>query len=457
MVIQKLLSLLIIIVAGFLPVAAVQANDANTLDRPVFRMGCLGDLSYDHFRYAESIYRPLLASLGYHLELIGMSTEETIRQLNDNTLDGECGRTKFFFTGENRSYVKIDHAIHQLYLASWVASSKLTENRDKPRRQMRVGYSRQIYSIRDSISGMGFGSVTALESRSEGLAALVAGRIDTWIDYDTGFGAKTDGALGENVEVQNVLRTEPIYPVLASHRLSMMEEIEAILPDFQERAASNFELYPPVQSQQTSFDSNVQFACHLAPDVPLRRRLESSLSQSFATLGYGFDMATMPTAREEQELLSGRIDGSCARGPAFFKNHPTQVVKVDFTIGGVEYQLWTNKSIEKELTLEQLIAGEYSIGFARGATVLEELLHEVPDHRKIRHNSPRDALKFLAANRMDVLIEYKESIETSLAMLSIDRPLYMNSVIFRMEVNPALRVGLESIANPLAEAMQMVY
>lgn len=457
MVIQTLFRLLVVLVAAFLPVTAVQADDANTLNLPVFRMGCLGDPSYNHFRYADSIYRPLLASLGYHLELIGMSTEDTVSQLNDNTLDGECGRTKSFFTGKNRSYVKIDYAIHQLYLASWVASSKLKEVRGRPRGQMRAGYSRQIYSIRDSISGMGFESVKTFKSRPEGLAALVAGQIDTWIDYDTGFGVKKDGDLGEDIEVQSVLRTEPAYPVLASHRLSMMKEFEAALPDFQERAASNFELYPPVKSQHSRFDSSVKFSCHLKPDVPLRRRLESGLRLSFATLGYGFDMTTMPMSREEQELLSGRIDGSCARGPAFFRNRPNQVVKVDFSIEGVEYQLWTNKSIKKELTLEQLISGQYSIGFARGATVLEELLHEVPDDRKIRYNSSRDALKFLAANRMDVLIEYKESVETSLAMLSIDRPLYMNGVIFRMKINPALRLGLESIANPLAETLKVVY
>lgn len=124
-------------------------------------------------------------------------------------------------------------------------------------------------------------------------------------------------------------------------------------------AASSASQFPVSQSSavQSSHRTNakVHFSCLAPASTPEFNRLNKVYGETFAQLGYGFQMTALP----EHEILAGfntqRFDGDCARIPQYFNPYfaynydviPTSVQQMDVNVYG--------ESGLRELKFRQLV------------------------------------------------------------------------------------------------------
>ncbi len=199
------------------------------------------------------------------------------------------------------------------------------------------------------------------------------------------------------------------------------------------------------------------FSCQLAPTLPLFQRLDKLYQEGFARLGYQFEMVFQPNVRSVHSASMGHTDGTCFRVAAFADNSKAKnLVRVDSGVAVIEFGVWIAKERMQQLDIPTLLAGDYRIGYIRGAWLIEQMLEKRSNlHLNIGIETPQSGVGMLHGGRIDAYIDHNYQVEDTLSYMANNQlRLLPSSVGFALEeVYPYLNKKHERLVEPLRRAL----
>lgn len=199
------------------------------------------------------------------------------------------------------------------------------------------------------------------------------------------------------------------------------------------------------------------FSCQLAPTLPLFQRLDKLYQEGFARLGYQFEMVFQPNVRSVHSASMGHTDGTCFR-VAEFAGSPTaqNLVRVDRRVAVLEFGVWIAKESMQHLDMPALLAGEYRIGYIRGAWLIERMLAKRSNlHLNSGIETPQSGVGMLYGGRIDAYIDHNYQVEDTLSYMAKNHlRLLPSSAGFALEaVYPYVNKKHEKLVEPLRRAL----
>ncbi|GAA5317827.1 MAG: hypothetical protein AseanaTS_30340 [Candidatus Pelagadaptatus aseana] len=407
------------------------------------------------YQYALGIYSRFFDRHGYDFEMVSAGPAEIVRLLSSGEVDGDCARAESF--GERMGslpLIKTEEPLRQAYIGAWTTKQKWRPDllNVEHRSTLRFGFVRGIIFLQQLTSSMGFDQVVELDSTEQGVEQLKAGKIDVWLDYEAVFGGVRSQSLDHDIRLVGALASLPVYPYL-------LQQHRELVPLLSDEIAMLARQEPYQHHRKKVGDEGggrgrpIVFVCSLAREVPVYDQIYSNYSQAFAALGYRFEMIHLPILRAEAELLSNRVDGSCGRAADFFKIWP-EIVKVAEPVMPVTIQAWS-RNVSLQVGGRDSFRGKgYRVGVVRGTHTIKHLLMQYGQKHLIHVTSPIIGMKMLAAGRLDIFVDSATSVRSVVQRMGINQPLYMVGNLHHLDVYPALRPGLEALAQPLARELK---
>jgi polar amino acid transport system substrate-binding protein len=134
-------------------------------------------------------------------------------------------------------------------------------------------------------------------------------------------------------------------------------------------------------------------------------QIEQQLTQAYRAIGYQLNIQYLPAERSLKMSSQGKFDGELFRIAAVGQRYP-QLLQVPVALARVELCAFVKAGREHEFGLWQQDT-TLRIGFVRGFKMAE--LYEVAGHTTIV-NTPGQAVQMLQQNKIDLLLEDRQSL-----------------------------------------------
>lgn len=192
---------------------------------------------------------------------------------------------------------------------------------------------------------------------------------------------------------------------------------------------------------QTPAHKKILFSCGAtSPDNPLYKTVEATYRQAFAQMGYEFSMITSPNLKRSlAEARYGGSDGDCGRLKFLNDLIPnSHLIRVDVKVLETSLSAWSYNPNLHINSAEAIKADNLSLGYTRGALIVEHYLSQHPLPQAQIANTPETAIKMLLAKRFDLLIISSDIMAVELKRLQLEGKLHNVGVLERYDVYPYL-------------------
>ncbi len=400
------------------------------------------------YQYIDSIIRPVLSKAGYSVSITQYTPKQALDLLQNQKVDGDCGRVPVFNQVTNLNLIRVDPAFRNGTLAIWGRQALYDQLRDNPS-SIKVGFLANTAQEPRLLKSLGYEDNQGYDSINNMVDALLDGDIDVLITYGATMVGREQQLQQAGIKKLRHLMTFPVHLFLQPRHRSIAQQLSKAISEYKSQTPYVLFGDDPLPSLR---ENTILFSCAVPQKHPQFDELEQFYRQVFNLLGYGFTMASVPRAREVAELNSGRVDGTCGRTALPpFSNHP-HLIQIATPIGRHRPQVLTNHFQQQIQSLKDLDPDK-TLAYVRGSEGLSDQ-HFPAGLKRIPVTNADIAIKMLAAGRIDYFIDTPLTIEASLKRLSINRPLYHSSVMQQAEYFPFLHKRHSNLVGPMAEQMR---
>lgn len=183
--------------------------------------------------------------------------------------------------------------------------------------------------------------------------------------------------------------------------------------------------------------------------------MEALYRDSFAAIGYEFEMVSKPPLRSLAEANSGITDGECARVANYNAADPKSPLKrVDVMIAKTNLDAWSYDNTIKFDGVASLLTNNYKIAYGKGTVAMALLLSRFPLNHVQEVNSIELGIKMLARKRFDVLISPSAIFKYELSRTSVETKLYFVGTLMVLEGYPYLHERYHHLIPTLTEELR---
>lgn len=352
------------------------------------------------YQYIRSITSPVFKNHGYTLTIKNYSNKETLKNIKNRTLDGDCGRPAFFNKRFGLNLHKVEPAFRTAVLALWAiektAAAVTPEN-------LRVGHLTSATLFAESARQAGYTNLKAFNSYKAMLSALKNKSIDSIATYEAAIHPHQDKY---NLIKIKQLAALPIFLYLQPDLKHLSNDLAKAISQRKTVAPYSVNTNQPLPTKRNN--NEMIFGCSSSKNSQIFKTAESFYGSVFKEMGYTLTMVALPRAREIAELNKGILDGTCARGnyPPF--NQSANLIKLKTPIATVTYEVIATTPQPPFQHPADIPKGK-RIAFVRGSPIADKLLEKHPAKNRIPVTNVDIGMKMLAARRIDYYVDFYES------------------------------------------------
>ncbi len=397
--------------------ATTQASKSSfsTDTRPTITFVCEPRPNQPNYNDALNYLTGVFDELGYRYIQKHENAKEAIRQLKAGEVDGDCGRLNGFaeMAGLADDYVPLDPVYVHASFSSWYLKRPTA-----PRDRLRVGYNSNAILLEKHLREMGFEQLFPITKQADLTQLVIDGELDMVINYDGAMDFAADNIDSKALKQTNSFMTQPVRPYI--HK-SLAQKLSKDWPAAAKKSLEAIKTPYEVTAIPAKVKGKVTFSCSLVPNNNLFRYLDHYYSKMFRSLGYEFQLVSMPRTRETHELSKGSIDGSCGRTIAH-QSQQANVIRVNTPIIASHIRVWSRNPGHEIESLEELSPSS-TLVLVRGTSILDNKLKSFKG-QVVHAANMATAVKMLAAGRVDYLIGFELTFQNSIAGAVIQSPIY---------------------------------
>lgn len=408
---------------------------------------CLSSDDMPDYQYLLEILQQALKGTGYSPSLTTVDHAAGIEALRRGEVAGDCGRTEAFGESmQDTGLIQVKPAFRSARFALWGEG----EQPGDPS-QLRVGVMATVMPLKELAVNLGYTNTRVYPSLEEMLRAYNRRELDLIGVYEATL-SHYHLHHRRPLQPQQQLTSVPVYVFLHPSQKPLETMISAAV---QQRI--NEAPYRPFQHEELPrlTQNTIVMSCSLPPASPLYQRATRYYKRAFEALGYRLKIVALPRARENAELLAGRIDATCGRRQALERVAPGRVVRIDLPVAGVQSELWSRQPGLQFSGLEQLPANT-PIAYVRGTIEERALLERLPHLKVSAITDTAIGLKMLSAGRIDFFLGESTSISSAMDNLTLETPLFAVNSLLKTDAFPYLHVRHQSLAPAFTEQLKLV-
>lgn len=202
--------------------------------------------------------------------------------------------------------------------------------------------------------------------------------------------------------------------------------------------------------------SQITFSCYAEEKTEFFPVLFELYQQAFDNLGYSFAMRSINLAKANNAQRFGRLDGMCARTLDFsMTDSAKSMVRIDTLLSANSTRLWTHSTQLQKLSIEEIISGNYTVGFVRNHAAAASAVQQLGILNYRSPNSFTQLIDLLENNRLDYIILIDAEVKMLNPLLG-PRPL-LKGVELKISLSyPYLHQRHSHLAEPLAAQLQQI-
>lgn len=209
-------------------------------------------------------------------------------------------------------------------------------------------------------------------------------------------------------------------------------------------------------TESNSDKPRINCSCYVEEQTEFYPVLFELYRQAFAALGYEFSMQSINLAKANSAQRLGRMDGMCARTLEYGRTDSAKdMLLVDTLLSADASYLWTHKPELQSLSIDEVISGDYRVGFVRNHAAAQQAVEEFYIQNYRSPNSYRQLLELLDADRLDFIILINAESKMLTPLLG-SRPLLKASRLTPHLSYPYLHKRHKQLAGPLARQLNKI-
>lgn len=422
---------------------AAETDASNSEVGSLVRIGCLSHSDMSDARHLSSIIEPVFQRHGIGVRIEKMSPREIESGLRDGSLDGDCARGKGF-ADDHPDMFAVEPAFRTGYIVVWGRDESIS----KPLWQQVLGYPQGWHLAEQVARAKGYRRLRGMSGIEIMAAAVARGDIDAFITYQAEVESQFDTFKRHGLVFHRSLLTIPVHLQLNRQYKHLLPELSRAI--IQRKAESPYPEYD-LGALKKRGHWHIVFSCTLPPKFQAFAEIENFYRRAFARVGYQFSMTSLPRAREIAELLSGRLDGSCARIDSAAYRHNKAIIRLPVSVMQSSPQLISH--IPKIRSLRDIPQHE-SLAYVRGSSIAANILKGERDLTLTEVTSGEIGLKMLMGKRIDYLLDNSVVLTTLLKEFYTDIPLYRHNVGPVAELYPFINSKHGHLAERLTQEIE---
>jgi len=427
------------------PSAALEASGPLVDSRPTITFVCEPRPDQPNYRDALIFLTSVFDQLGYRYIQKHAHTSEAIRRLKAGEVDGDCGRLNGFIeTSGLNGYEAIGPAYSHASFSRWYLQPPLIS-----REHQRVGYNSNAIMLKKHLLKMGYKRLFPIIEQRDLTKLLLNGELDVVVNYERAMSFIDSSDKHQKIKSSDSFMTLPVRPYI--HKSLAVKFEKRWLLAAEQTFIQHRDSTGPAEIPEKD-RTKIVFSCSLHADAKLFRYFESTYTQLFRTLGYEFQLISMPRARETHELSKGTIDGSCGR-TIFHESHQPNTIRVKEPIVETDIRVWSRIPYGEINSFDDIPAST-SLAIVRGTTYLDRKLKGYAGN-VVQTPSMTTGVKMLAAGRVDYLLGFEIAFQSLVSDTIIDSPIYGVGTLDSLQIYPYLHQSQIKLAEKLERLLQL--
>lgn len=200
----------------------------------------------------------------------------------------------------------------------------------------------------------------------------------------------------------------------------------------------------------------LRFSCAVEPQNPVHGMLSDLFNDALAPLGYQALLVNLPQRRGLADAHAGQLDGDCARSPQLEDGQTEAMLRVPQSLGQFSLYGWSFNPAFTDIPAQTLLDGPYRLAYVRGNLAAEALIKNRSSGSTQGVVSPEQAIKMLAADRVDAVLSVRVLINTAQQALQPGKTLYASAPLSQVVAYPYLHPRHMALAAPMAAQMALL-
>ncbi len=418
-------------------VAASSSSESDA--RPTITFVCDARPDQSTHQVALTFLTEIFDGLGFRYIQKHAGIEDAISQLRHGEVDGDCGRIAGFTENSGLSnYVPIGPAYTQVVFSRWYIHSQ-----DKPRNELKVGYTANALMLKSHLLKMGYRELYPIVTEVGSIERLRSGDFDLVVHYDRAMDFLKTSNDYLDVKRTDSFVTLPIRPYMTKATVAKLgRKWDLIAKDiFQKRLEKS-----SIADLPKRHEGKIIFSCSLHAESSFYKELDLRYTHLFGELGYSYQQVSMPRTREAHELSWGNIDGVCGRTKSHAQHQPNSV-RVGIPIYKSKVRVWSLSAVDDIHSSEDLTP-DRRVAYVRGTTFLKNTLKGY-DGQLVPVFDMMTGIKMLVANRIDYLVGFDAIYQNLVADTIFQAPIYGVGSLDSVDVYPFLHQSRSDVAERL--------
>lgn len=424
------------------------------LQAGTIRFTCIAPEGTPVFKYANQIYSQVFKELGYRFELMSVTPKKVFDLFEANKVDGDCGHVERFASElKTQLYLQVPSAITAVSYGAWSNKPLTYLLKGKNGSDLRAGYIENTLGALEIFSDAQHTNIKAFPDSASGLRELRKGNIDIWVNIT--YSMKQWHSL-QRPKYFSLIRAYPVYPYLHTKYKQLLKPMSELL----QRKVLELPYSKFLTSQVLSVnpkvipDNAIHFNCPVRRGSSVFQTVNKLYETAFSALGREFYMSYAPSARSIVNIKSGLVDGDCGRGDNFLKSEGGRdFVRVDAPVARVKYRVWSYSPDHLISNINDILKGHYSVAYRNGVRI-DELFKLYPSIKVYKTTSAEQALKMMAARRVDVFIDIDEVVVDLLQGTQLLEPIYNVGTLLEVDLYPVMHKKHSALAKQLSDKLK---
>jgi hypothetical protein len=431
--------------------------------RQKIQFSCLAASGSSAYQQLEALYTKSFAELNIDFTMVSLPEPEILKSFEQGKFDGDCARLSPYISETFKQHYRL---------------------LDTPPADMEV----TIFGTRDIINQPLDTLMAATQPKSEFLRGLArhyqiklhpqvntmddvwqlmqSKDINAFIGISRLFPHKDPAVQKLKLKPRNTLAKFPLHVALHHRWQHIQPMLERILTrNIQSQKQSQrqnkkqprkTEITSPKNTAQATGSASdkgtIIFGCPIGANTTVFTDIEHFYRQAFAKLGMGFQMREMSRSREAHALITGHIDGSCAR--LHVPASKTPPIRVPILVSEETFEVWSTR-LQPLITSLNDIPAQSRLAFRQGLITPEQML-AAPHIRFLPQPLSPHSLTVLSRNQTDYAADIHIQIEQNIGNIQVRHPLFYSGHLGKVEAAPYLSYKHQALLKPFVESLREI-